>query len=167
MVVKMSCEQPDQSESRKQIGYSNERSSLMICKDDNSMGLSELLSERVSRQKQIIRGKYMNSHLLEIVSGCRNQHNNDNRPKPITPVEVLQELFELLEDCSPIWYTQENHDRAVAVLGAAPLRQNPCAFDSRLIFMLDHSLHSRSEAEIVALYFLAEENLGINDAVPR
>jgi hypothetical protein len=58
----------------------------------------------------------MNSHVLEVVSGGSKTHNNDNRLKPITPVAVLQELFELLEDYSPIWYTQENHDRAVAVL---------------------------------------------------
>lgn len=29
---------------------------------------------------------------------------------------VLQELFELLEDYGPAWYTQEYHDRAVAAL---------------------------------------------------
>jgi hypothetical protein len=74
------------------------------------------MSERVLRQKQIIRGKYMNSHLLEVVSGGK-AHNNNDRPTPMTPLAVLQELFELLEDYSPIWYTQENHDRAVAALG--------------------------------------------------
>ena len=31
---------------------------------------------------------------------------------------VLEELFVLLEDYSPAWYTQEHHDRAVhALLG--------------------------------------------------
>ena len=30
---------------------------------------------------------------------------------------VLQELFELLEDYAPTWYTEEHHKRASAVLG--------------------------------------------------
>ena len=92
----------------------------MIRKKDNLVVLSELLSERVLRQKQMIRGKYMNSRLLDEVSGAGKIHNNDTRPEPITPVAVLQELFELLEDYSPIWYTQENHDRALAALGRHP-----------------------------------------------
>jgi hypothetical protein len=118
MVVKMSCERPDHPEPRrKPIEFANERPSMMICKNDNVLMLSELLSKRVIRQKQIIREKYMNSHLLEVVSGGRKEHNNDNRPSQITPAAVLQELFELLEDYSPIWYTQESHDRAVAALG--------------------------------------------------
>ena len=29
---------------------------------------------------------------------------------------VLEELFTLLEDYAPIWYTQKHHDRAVAAL---------------------------------------------------
>jgi hypothetical protein len=30
---------------------------------------------------------------------------------------VLEEVFELLEDYAPIWYTQEQHDRILAALG--------------------------------------------------
>jgi hypothetical protein len=116
----MSCERPDQSEYRKPIEHSDERPMLMICKKDNLVVLSELLSERVLRQKQMIRGKYMNSHLLEVVSGEGKVHDNEHRPEPITPTAVLRELFELLEDYSPIWYTQENHDRALAALGRHP-----------------------------------------------
>jgi hypothetical protein len=116
----MSCERPDPPEHRKQIECSNEQPSLTICKNDVLLVLSELLSERVRRQKQIvIRGKNMNSHLLKVVSGGGKAHNNDD-PKPITAVAVLQELFELLEDYGPIWYTQENHDRAVVALGRHP-----------------------------------------------
>ena len=33
-----------------------------------------------------------------------------------SPREVLEELFELLEDYGPTWYTEEHHDRAVAAL---------------------------------------------------
>jgi len=34
----------------------------------------------------------------------------------VNPATVLKELFELLEDYGPVWYTEENHDRAVAAL---------------------------------------------------
>ena len=30
---------------------------------------------------------------------------------------VLRELFELLEDYAPAWYTEEHHERVVAALG--------------------------------------------------
>lgn len=30
--------------------------------------------------------------------------------------EVLRELFNLLEEYAPVWYTEEHRDRAVAVL---------------------------------------------------
>lgn len=29
---------------------------------------------------------------------------------------VLEELFELLEDYAPLWYTEEHHDRILAAL---------------------------------------------------
>jgi hypothetical protein len=32
--------------------------------------------------------------------------------------EVLEELFELLEDYAPTWYTEEHHNRAMAALFA-------------------------------------------------
>ena len=113
----MSFERADQPQPRNPIDHSNERPSLMICRNDNLVVLSELLSERVLRQKQMIRGKYMNSNLREVVSGSGKPNNNDHRPEPITAAAVLLELFELLEDYSPVWYTQENHDRALAALG--------------------------------------------------
>lgn len=34
----------------------------------------------------------------------------------VTPKEVLEELFELLEDYAPTWYTEDHHNRAVAAL---------------------------------------------------
>jgi hypothetical protein len=37
--------------------------------------------------------------------------------KPATGIGVLRELFELLEDYAPTWYTEELHDRAAAALG--------------------------------------------------
>ena len=33
-----------------------------------------------------------------------------------TPVEVLKELFLLLEEFGPRWYTEEHHNRALAAL---------------------------------------------------
>ncbi len=37
----------------------------------------------------------------------------------LDPATVLRELFELLEDYSPIWYTEQHHDRAVAALNGS------------------------------------------------
>jgi len=33
------------------------------------------------------------------------------------PVAILRELFELLEDYAPIWYTEELHSRTANALG--------------------------------------------------
>jgi hypothetical protein len=33
------------------------------------------------------------------------------------PVAVLREVFELLQDYAPIWYTEELHNRMAAALG--------------------------------------------------
>ncbi len=38
-----------------------------------------------------------------------------------TPREVLQELFQLLEEYAPVWYTEEHHNRAVAALLGRPV----------------------------------------------
>ena len=35
---------------------------------------------------------------------------------------VLRELFELLEDYAPAWYTEEHHERLVAALGESFIR---------------------------------------------
>lgn len=43
---------------------------------------------------------------------------NDSRtmhPAP-TPSMVLKEIFDLLEEYAPIWYTEELHNRAMAAL---------------------------------------------------
>jgi hypothetical protein len=39
----------------------------------------------------------------------------EQRPAP-TPLAVLKELFDLLEEYAPLWYTKEIHDRAQAAL---------------------------------------------------
>jgi hypothetical protein len=44
--------------------------------------------------------------------------------KPGNSNAVLRELFELLEDYAPTWYTEELHNRAAAALGEfVPARQ--------------------------------------------
>ena len=35
---------------------------------------------------------------------------------PPTPMAVLREVFDLLEEYAPMWYTEEMHDRALSVL---------------------------------------------------
>lgn len=37
--------------------------------------------------------------------------------RPANDASVLRELFELLEDYAPSWYTEELHNRAAAALG--------------------------------------------------
>jgi hypothetical protein len=37
--------------------------------------------------------------------------------KPANGTGVLRDLFELLEDYAPSWYTEELHNRAAAALG--------------------------------------------------
>ena len=37
--------------------------------------------------------------------------------KPASGNAVLRDLFELLEDYAPSWYTEELHNRAAAALG--------------------------------------------------
>ena len=49
-------------------------------------------------------------------------NSNRRHPEPQrvpTTRQVLEELFELLEDYAPTWYTEEHHNRAVAALGKA------------------------------------------------
>lgn len=33
------------------------------------------------------------------------------KQRPVNPSEVLAELFELLEEYAPLWYTEEHHNR--------------------------------------------------------
>ncbi len=34
----------------------------------------------------------------------------------VEPADMLAELFDLLEEYGPSWYTEEHHDRAIAAL---------------------------------------------------
>jgi hypothetical protein len=64
---------------------------------------------------------YTRGWCVNVEQLVRNSTNGQSSsPKslemPVSPHAVLKELFELLEDYAPTWYTQEIHDRAVAAL---------------------------------------------------
>ena len=53
----------------------------------------------------------------------RTTSSDEREPTPTT-LEVLEELFHLLEDYAPTWYTEEHHNRAVAALRGATQPEN-------------------------------------------
>lgn len=80
--------------------------------------LEDLLSEEIFPQRSIFRSNVMNSNPEKI----RIVHNGSfdrNQRRILNPEVVLKELFELLEDYAPTWYTEEIHNRAAAVLTPA------------------------------------------------
>ena len=55
---------------------------------------------------------------FEVAPDLKIAPNNAPAKKSSAVTTVLEELFVLLEDYGPVWYTQEHHDRAVdALLG--------------------------------------------------
>jgi len=48
------------------------------------------------------------------LAGSHSKENSEVHSP--TAREVLEELFLLLEDYAPTWYTEEHHNRAVAAL---------------------------------------------------
>ena len=57
----------------------------------------------------------MNVEQLGRTSICTIESDANEQGTP-SEREVLQEMFELLEDYAPTWYTEEHHNRAVAAL---------------------------------------------------
>jgi hypothetical protein len=55
----------------------------------------------------------MNAKVLPM---AREIDNGPYQAPGLDPKIVLKELFELLEDYGPGWYTEDHHDRAVAAL---------------------------------------------------
>jgi hypothetical protein len=53
----------------------------------------------------------------ENATGSKKFKSIDHRTPANTATAVLRELFELLEDYAPSWYTEEIHTRAAAALG--------------------------------------------------
>ena len=50
-----------------------------------------------------------------VSAGKSGSNGHDQRPLP-SHKAVLKELYELLEDYAPAWYTEEHHNRALAAL---------------------------------------------------
>lgn len=55
----------------------------------------------------------MNAKVLPMVKEINSEFYQAASPEPKV---VLKELFELLEDYAPGWYTEDQHNRAVAAL---------------------------------------------------
>lgn len=53
---------------------------------------------------------------FEVAPDLNVAPDNARTKKTYDAKTVLEELFLLLEDYGPVWYTQEHHDRAVSVL---------------------------------------------------
>ena len=52
---------------------------------------------------------------IEISEGKSTPITLDQR-RPSGPKAILEDLYELLEEYGPSWYTKEHHDRALAAL---------------------------------------------------
>lgn len=74
---------------------------------------SDLLLKRIS---QISISERTMKSKFEVIRNVRYRFPDRSVPKATTPELVLRELFELLEDYGPTWYTKDIHDRAMAVL---------------------------------------------------
>ncbi len=61
----------------------------------------------------------MSRDKLELVKSNRDVSNIDQNNSQFSET-VLRELFQLLEDYSPMWYTEKHHSRAAAALGLRP-----------------------------------------------
>ena len=86
------------------------------CKGGPVTFRSDHEGEWISHHKKSPGGWHVNFNHYECLnaeSECGVNCGQQERARPIT---VLRELFELLEDYGPAWYTQESHDRAVAAL---------------------------------------------------
>lgn len=57
----------------------------------------------------------MSVERLDLTDSHRKDSPESNAGAP-TAREVLEELFLLLEDYAPAWYTEQHHNRAVAAL---------------------------------------------------
>lgn len=57
----------------------------------------------------------MSVERLDLADSHRKQ-NSELDASALTAREVLEELFLLLEEYAPTWYTEEHHNRAVAAL---------------------------------------------------
>ena len=66
--------------------------------------------------KNLLYGWTMNDSELDESSEGQREKSDALRIELAGVAEVLRELFNLLEQHAPTWYTEEHHNRAVAVL---------------------------------------------------
>jgi hypothetical protein len=86
-------------------GFALKQETVIRAKSSKSIGLNESEKNEVaifSMPTVIIGGKRMSS---------TGEHLQPSKER-----EVLAELFKLLEDYSPAWYTEAHHDRLRALL---------------------------------------------------
>jgi len=62
--------------------------------------------------------RVMNAGEPEDSEPAASEPEKRKAPAALNPIIVLRELFELLEDYAPAWYSEENHRRAEAILKA-------------------------------------------------
>jgi len=58
----------------------------------------------------------MTVNRMKIVTAGESESRHFDQRLLQSPKAILRELYELLEDYSPAWYTEEHHNRAVAAL---------------------------------------------------
>lgn len=64
-------------------------------------------------------GGIMGLQQLRAATTVRASVGSLNERTSLTAHAVLQEMFELLEDYAPIWYTEDLHNRAMAILATS------------------------------------------------
>lgn len=65
---------------------------------------------------QDLQGGPVNKAVLQSVAEPHTELETHREEPPLNTKAVLQELYILLEDYAPVWYTQQHHDRALRVL---------------------------------------------------
>lgn len=58
----------------------------------------------------------MTVNQIKIVTAGESESKNFDQRLLLSPKAILKELYELLEDYGPAWYTEEQHNRVVAAL---------------------------------------------------
>jgi hypothetical protein len=58
----------------------------------------------------------MSIHQTKTTSKRKSSFISLDQRQPANPKTVLKDLFELLENYGPAWYTEDHHNRAVAAL---------------------------------------------------
>lgn len=60
----------------------------------------------------------MKNKQLKTIAKPASDSAPHNMPKS-PPIKALEELFDLLEDYGPAWYTEAHHERTLAALNSA------------------------------------------------